>query len=398
MINTNRCRTLLLTLFAATITLVSAPAANAQFGGNDLQRLTKPPITTRDVDTMTSVLDLSEEQEQIAQEMLAVYLDRFNTLAEQAQAMMQSAMREMQQTGDSSVWGEVSQRLIKFEEVRDTVVQEYFTDVKAILTEEQMEDWPTFERRHFRRENMGQLASGGNFVGGAAVDLVVLYEEFEPEGETKELIAPIIERYEANLDRELRAMKELGAEQRDEWLEISKSGDWLGNMDKMEELFADIRDQIVKVRDINMRIARELAAQLPAETGNKLWREFMEQGFPGIYKDTVFDSTLRTIKEQGELTAEQSDDIATLEDAYRAELNALRNALVEEKLETDAAIKMQSFWGQGNRSDKMKELEERQDSMLASYREQLEGLLTPAQIKLLPSKGDSDWRNRDFDF
>ena len=293
-------------LLACGLVLGTGAQASGQFmrGGNSINN---PPVNQREFDLMVRMLEFDEVQQEIATELFTVLQSEFGEMSTVAGEMSSGAREEFQRTRDPAVWQELGRRLADFEEKTEEIGEQFYEDVKILLTEEQLPLWEKFERRRFRGR---AITRQEQMISGAGVDLVVLTEEMQLDEEQQELIQDVVEQYEVDLDRKLRAYRRVADEQQEQAEEIGQNGNWMENMEKFNEIFAKVRDELIQVRAIHERYLTLLSSRLGEEASAELTSRFNAAAYPEIYRDSYVDTGLRRVMELDSLSAEQREFVA----------------------------------------------------------------------------------------
>lgn len=368
--------------------------AHGQFfrgGGNSINN---PPVNQREFDMMVRMLEFDEVQKEIATELFSVVQSEFGEMSAVASEMSSGARDEFQRTRDPAVWQELGRRLADFEEKSEELGERFYEDVKILLTEEQLPKWEKFERRRFRGR---AITRQEQMISGAGVDLVVLTEEMQLDDEQRELITDVVEQYEVELDRKLRAYRRVADEQQEAAEALGQDGNWMQNMEKFNEIFATVRDELIQVRAIHERYLTLLSSRLGEEASAELTSRYNRAAYPEIYRDSYVDTGLERALALDSLTGEQREFIDSVKANWEAESARLRGVLARAQREREASMRMQDMWG-GQRSDEAREAQNRMRELQLRFYDQLLGVLTEEQKAGLPERPATDWRQRSFDF
>lgn len=381
-------------LVAVLASLCLPGTSSAQFfrGGGD--SINNPPVSQREFNLMVKMLNFDEVQQEIATDMFAVLEEEFGEMSSVAQEMQRGARDEFQRTRDPSVWREYGERMARFEDRREELGEQFWADVKILLTEEQVPLWEDFERRRFRGRAISRQEQ---VLSGVGVDLVILTEEMELQPEQQELIKPTMTQYEVELDRKLRAYRRIADEQAEKAEELGQNGNWMQNMDEYNEIFTTVRDELVGVRAIHEKYLKQLTAMLGEDASAELMERFNKAAYPDIYRDSYVDNGLRQVLELDSLTDEQREYVTALKQNWAQESERLRQTLVRAQREREENMRLQDMWG-GNRNPETREAQSELREIQLRYYDELLGVLSEDQKVGLPERPATDWRERDFDF
>ena len=380
-------------LVAVVATLCLPATASAQFwrGGDTI---TNPPVNQREFDMMVKMLAFDEIQQEIALDMFSVLQDEFGEMASVAQEMQRGAREEFQRNRDPSMWREYGERLARFNERREELGDQFWTDVKILLTDEQAPKWEAFERRRFRGRAISRQEQ---VLSGVSVDLVILTDDMALPAEKQELIKDVVDQYELELDRKLRAYRRVADEQQEKADELGQNGNWMQNMDEYNEIFATVRDELVGVRGIHEKYLNQLTSRLGEELAAELMDRFNKAAYPDIYRDSYVDNGLRQVLELDSLTAEQREYVTALQSNWAAESRRMRESLVRVQREREEKMRLQDMWG-GQRNPETREAQAQMREAQLRYYDDLLGVLSEDQKVGLPERPATDWRERSFDF
>ena len=374
-------------------TLVCAPRVHAQ--GPDWGQMYDPPVNSREVEQIAKTLGVDASQQELLDDLHGALLAEFERLSGIMRQMMQDAQTEARETGRTDVWIEIGKKAEQFAEKKKEMQKQFFEDIKLVLNEEQLVKWPAAERRWYRGQMMGnrQLA----FLSGLRADVVVLVEEMQLTAEQAEAVAPVLDQYDREVDRELHAFEKLAEEQKAEWDKLREKG-FFSDMEKFNELFGDLRDQLVKVRDLNGKYRDQLALRLEGESKEKFSRAYDKAAFPAVYKDSYVDAGIRTALEMADLTTEQRAEVVALQERFGAEVFALNKKIEKSILDADEVVSIQALMSGGAKSEEKSALESQKKDLMSERFAQLRALLTEEQATKLPSAEGDDWRNTQLDF
>ena len=245
---------LVLTIFCTT------DDARAQMGG--MGALMRPMVDSKEVDALVQLLKLDADTETAVRDLFVAFQSQHAVASEKLQEIFQKAQEEAQRNNDMSVIQDMQKKALEFYKSQLTARDRLFDDIKLMLTPEQLEKWPDFERLH-RRTHL--LDSGQNLVAGSTVDLVQLVDDTRPK--SSEANAPevddMLNRYAADLDRILIESRDLQAEQLEQTQKmLAEGGNFMANLEQWSKMFNDARALQVKVRELNARYERQIAGLL----------------------------------------------------------------------------------------------------------------------------------------
>lgn len=376
--------------------LLTVPAALGQPGGGGFRGggpdgMFGPPISNRDLDVYTEVLELTPDQEEAAKALLQGYQESYQ---QQAQAMRDKMEAARESGGDNRGPGNWEQMRKGFEELRQSrkkAEESFVSDLKTVLTPEQMERWPRAEREVRREKTIGR-----GMLSGEAVDVVQTADEAVdslPEGEraaVRETLKPVLEQYSQDLDRELVARNETFESGMTRGGELMAAGD----MDGVQKLFEKSREASDRVREVNQRYARQVEALLPDAAKAEFQDAVRKASFPEVYRETYAKRVLAAAAGFKDLDESQRAGLQAITEGYNRDLTAVNEKMTAGILDREKNMTMRDMFrgrggpgggpggGRGGQGELMQARRDLDDSTI----ENLKKLLTPEQIAKLPER------------
>ncbi|MCA9300924.1 MAG: hypothetical protein KDA28_17765, partial [Phycisphaerales bacterium] len=301
------------------------------FGGGDFM---SPGITTREIERYSSILNLSEEQSEIAQVLFEGYMEHFQNHASKVREKMEAAREEMRNGGDRTAWEGVRSSMDAFRMTSEELEAGFLSDMKAMLSSEQAAEWPRVERMRRRENTLGQ-----GQISGERIDLIrLVHEELDLEEPQVQPLAPTLDQYEIELDRVLEQRNEAYEEVR----EAMQDGGFRaffdgGDTGEMEKLFEKGRSASLRVRDLNRRFARQIEGMLPADRVEAFRAEMKRQSFPQVYRPVRGTQMIDAAMGFQDLSDEQRDAILSIRASMDRYLEGVRQqqiAIIEKREES----------------------------------------------------------------
>lgn len=383
-------------VFACATAVAAIPPgqAHAQLGGGGLrgmQDLNEPEYTVRDILTLQGVLKLDEGQRMLAEAFLEEYQTAFRAEHESFR-MRQEEIRESIRSGgmEGRDWRDMIEPIRAaaetFGETRRQLGSQFLSDTQAILSAEQVEQWPEVERV-LRRQKM--IPRG--MLSGESVDLYAVVERSTLDEAQRLRVDPILVDYGVQLDQALQQREADMPRAEEAVVEAFRSGD-------LDAASSAVDRQLklrMRIRDLNDQFSRMIEAEIADPTRFK--EEYLKAAYPSVYGDdyynTLFDAALA---------------MPDIDDSQRASVEALRQTFVQrmaginqtlartvrenepKRLEQMVEMVRSRMNGRGggdgdwNREDPIREGFNERREVGDQFREQLESLLTPAQVAALP--------------
>lgn len=245
--------------------------------------LGQPPITRPQANLYARILNLSDEQRQLALDMQQFIADDYRrdwTLFREKLADNQ----HKQMLGENFDWAEQQREWSRlsdeFRSEIDRLRSNFFEDLRLMLDDAQQDEWERFERARRRVTTLAPVAT----YPTERLDLVEMVDALQLEPDELDALASTIEEYEVELDAALAARNsqaEMLEERMEEFSDaqttlFSNAGDrgpdfdWAAAQQRVEDLkkpairaALDTRDAAARVRDVNERYIRRFAEQLP---------------------------------------------------------------------------------------------------------------------------------------
>lgn len=209
--------------------------------------------------------------------------------------------------------------------------KEHDSDVKSLLTADQLAKWPKWERVQRRQRYLQQHAAE---LSGANVDLIAMYYDGKYETPSERL-KDVFERYEQELDLALIARKT-------KFEELTRIGAQLNEEDSADQTFdperinqrykryaemaTAARKASLGVRDVNDTFFKRIAEVLTEKDREAFQAAFDKAKFPTVYGDTRIESVVQGAKTIESVTEDQKQRIESLWQAYQKDVAPLNKA------------------------------------------------------------------------
>lgn len=380
--------------WAALLLTPAAATAQMQIWSGESKALTESEL-----EEMAEILGLDEFQ----QESIAALYEGFLVDFERAEAEMdkirQGAAEEFERSGEVGVWKVVGRKGQAYARYMDRIRDRLYEDIKLILTEEQVESWPRFER--YQRRNR---ADDGDFgqVSGAWVDLVEIAQGLELTPEAEESVEPTLTAYEMELDAMLidrqEALEEMSDSMLDEFSDMSSMDGFVKNMGTFQKIAKSNREMALKARDLQARWAPRIAAVLSEEDAAEFTRAFNLRAYPQVYKEGKAQDAFRECESYEELSEDDRARVAELKAAYEAEAASI-NAKWVKAIQRAEETKTGLFFWPGGSNELLDKAREAREDVDRRYVAQLAEFLPQELVEKLPDHQPKvDWRRLgDFD-
>ncbi len=353
-----------------------------------------PPISRQQIESYARILDLNEEQIDIAFVLHEGYLQAVS-LARAEMGSLEDELRRRFEDGDPSELADPQRMQEIMREAMETASEQFRTmirlqhelldDIRVTLSEQQDEQWPRVVRKRQRDLLMRQ----GLDLSWSSVDLVDTLDRIGPL-ETSEELNEAVVRYERDVDRPLGRLYALMVEVLENLPEIM--ADAMSGQGEMIDFQEKAYKGMGEVRSINKRHARIIATLLSDSDRVRFEEENKKRAFPRVYAPSHVAQAISTAAGFADLTDDQATSIDAIGAQYDRELDSanIAWAAVIDTQDEDYDLRDRnfSFGGPETPVDHARKAREELDE---TFRKRLEAMLTPEQRERLPEER-RQWR------
>ncbi|MEO1129665.1 MAG: hypothetical protein AAFX05_08180 [Planctomycetota bacterium] len=373
------------------VTLALTATARAQFfagsfGGGDIE----PPVSSSDIGRMATILNLSATQREAVEDFQQALLAQYNRARERMQKIEDGLEQEIERDRDFNVLNEFFDVTESFERYIDRLHDAFNDDVQLLLTDDQMMQWPAYER-YLRRARA--FEDNSELLAGQHVDLIELVRDLELSEEVRTDVDGALLRYELDLDRLLADHEEQRKEQEREMRDkFTQMDNFFAMMPYFQEQVNIARKRELKMRALTESFASRIRASLPEGQSDEFEQDFNVRAWPEVYKENYVTSSFDTVLDFEDLTSDQRGSIMEIRQRYEQRLAEANRAWVKALRESDEQLKgiFDFFGGKDAALDKA---QKSRDAIDKQTFEELRGLLTDTQAARLPGQEDDiDWR------
>lgn len=358
-------------------------------GGDFMREMQRPALTLEDLNKYADTLALTADQKEAAKALIETAQEEIRT---QGEAMREEFRRMREEGGPGGPGGPgggregMRERMEKQRAQREKIDATLLADMKSILTPEQEAKWPIVERAR-RRDAVGRRG----MMSGERVDLIDITRRASWSPEIKAKLAGPLEQYEMDLDRLLvqregvyeRGMREMRDRMRD------------GNMEAAQKQMDEGRQASQRVRDLNQRVAREIAGLLPEAERATFELEVKKASFPRIYRTRPLERQIEAAAKLSGLSDAQKGELAQLSEAYGRDLTGLRDKQADATVELESKATIETFMDrEWDERGPMRELQDQRRTLERSTEDKLKKILGPDLMEKLPSARDDDEDDR----
>ena len=363
---------------------VTAPG-QAQFGqaagfGASMQQ----DFMRRDLVIFQEVLALDASQRVIVEALFEDYQDSFAAGLQGMREEFRELTQELQ-TGDlQRIMKLIFVPFEKWGREKEQLRALFMENVKILLTEDQLAQWPALERQLLR----DRMLAKGQF-SGERTNLLHMVRDLHLEESVLASIQPLLLEYELELDRVLRRRISVISRARGPFIKALQQDNGKVGVEAIDRQI----EASLAVRDTNDHYTELIAAALPTEIGREFLKKTRERGYPRVYRSTTVQRILKAAIEIPDLEADVRKDVRDLYTAYAGELERTNENLLRSLREAEPGLARararrfearESGGGAKRTLDPTRTMFQRRRDMGQGYMKQLEGLLTPQQFAALP--------------
>lgn len=369
----------------AAVLLLGAPrAVHAQMGAmKAMTGMQTPSIGARQVKQYEEILGLSPEQRKAAEELLVGYETDFHAAVRRLEDITKAMQAEFTQSGDLKVYQEILPDVMKkFSKRVKKIEQGMLDDLKALLDDKQASRWALVERAHRRNTTI----SWGT-LSGESVDLADIVAGLRLDSAGTAAVAPILEQYDADLDKALIARNTIMTEQMDSAWDRMMSPDF----EKMKKDIKDLKDAGRPIVELNKRYVRQIEGVLPTENREQFNSEVRTHSYPTVYRKPYAMRVLEAAEKLADLDAGQRDSLKSLKESYLRDVTAANTSWAgaideQEADDSNPFAAWAGAFGQQEQPGKIKDAKEERKRIDEKTIESIKQLLNEAQRAKLPDQ------------
>jgi Spy/CpxP family protein refolding chaperone len=359
-------------------------------GGGRMGDFTAPAIERRNLDRYSEMLALTEEQQEAARALVEGYEQQLRSQREAIRAKTEELRDRARETGDFTAFGEMRGIMEKARDERRTADAALISDLKSLLTPEQLEQWPRVERAQRRDSTLRR-----GFLSGERVNLFELVDRAALAPEERQPVDAVLSEYEMDLDRALIGRNAAYEEAFSQFGRMFGPGAENNDPERAQALMDKGREAASKVREVHKRYARQVQDLLPEAKRPAFEAAVLRESFPEVYRPTQAQRSLEAAMKLADLTAEQQDTIRSLSETYSRSLSQANQKMASliQTQEEQATIQNMMARFQGGGDDPLRDIRRERRELGDATMENLRKVLTPEQAARLP-EGEQDGRER----
>ncbi len=354
-------------------------------------------LSQRDLEFYARLLHLTPDQVDAAKTLLAGHADTLTAKRQQLQKMREELAEAQQREGwDQDRWQKVFEAETRLAEDAAAAERAFLEDLRTLLKPEQEEHWPRVERAE-RRAMSSRLFRDAPFMA-TAVDFVRMVDEQKFAEPERDVIDPVLKRYEADLDLLLVRFQRTFDDLLGDEAKMRRMQDQ-SDPEEMERVMNQFLEIARRIRDLNRRTVREVAEMLPPRKGMRLADTFRTRAFPRLGIAMVHASfatrAIDQVEQFEDLSEDQRRSLIALEETHardrRTTFETAERTIIE--WEDNLTFRRMMEDPMGSMRSMMETLQELPGKLRAvdeRVYNSLRAMLTPAQTeRLIPIPTDS---------
>lgn len=380
-----RSKTVVKVAAAVVVMAVCGSTANAQFGeAAGIAEAMVPDFMTRDVRLFQDGLELDDTQRVIIEALFNDYQDSFDAGLAKMKQRFEEMRPELQAMDERRVMAMVFVPFDEWGKEKAVLREQFLENVRVLLTTEQQEMWPAFDRR-LRREK--ELHKGR--LSGESTDLLAIVRDLNLDEETLRPVKPVLEAYDIALDNAIKARQQSISGRSSEMLSHMANE----NVELSMAIFETQLGRRMAIRSVNDEYILKIAEALPADSGAKFRATALDRAYPRVYRETPAERLLKAALELPDLNPDIRSSVELILQNYQVEVAAMNESLVktlrdfepkELRLRAEAFTARMSGGQATKIEDPSREDFARREELGREYAKQLQAVLLPEQFGGLP--------------
>lgn len=353
----------------------------------------RPPISTKEFERFAGVLELDASQMEIARALFESMLADFEQIRADEAEHSEMLQQEFEETGDPAVFEDMMPVHERARKKTKELEARFMEDLRLVITDDQASNWDRLER--MRRRD--RAFAGRMGVAGASVDLLGIIDELELPEATRGEMAPVLERYEIDLDRALVERTRLSEEQEKQFREQNRPGEggaMAFDVEAFQASAAAMREAETKLRDVNQRFAAQLGGMMDEPARAEFDKMVREASFPNVYRRSYAGRAFDRALGFDDLTDEQRAQLEAFREQYERELVGVNDRWAS-AVEESGGGGSQMILGGGNMviqmggestDDAVRQARKAREDLDSRFYDRVAQLMTPEQAERLPRK------------
>lgn len=331
----------------------------------------------------------------------AYFRDRMAKIQEEMAAERQASGADAEMRRQLSA---MFDKVNAWQTMKSTMRTQFVEGLKASLNDDQLVQWPAFERFLTREKSLPRSR-----LSGEGTNLFLVLDSLELSDEDFAKVEPLLDDYELRLDAALKARNDYLAASSSRLFKALEQGDSTEATRILERQVA-LR---AAVRDVNDDFRTTMMAALgESDAAKRFEQAAIEDGYERVFRPTLAQRAFEAALALDGLDPTVARSIAELQAAYLSELgNGNRNLLATMRREepgqqTRDATRFVTFMtaamngdfsamaggghfgmgGRGEGPDPVRAAFDQRNELSETYVERLRAMLTPEQVEQLPRR------------
>jgi len=327
---------------ALACTGTAAQAQVISFGRNTRSVGASGGVNDRDLASLIQTLRLDAQQEELIRALHEGHRAAWTEAATAHRESVRVVVEAARAAGDFASMGtKMRDAQKKWTQEGEALEQDFFNNVKSLVSEEQVAAWPRFERDRRRRT----LLSTQSLLSGEGVDLIDVADSVDLAPESLDHLRPVFDLYATDVDQAItdrtRAIKAVEEA-------VSHAAGAEIDFEALGELQSKLHHRRLLVRDLNERYVTLFEGQLGKEEAERLRQEYRERSFPRVYRPTAADRYLDTVEGLATLSDEQTQALTGLGTDYDRQVSLINDQLAQIlRAEDEERTEQRMFLGGG---------------------------------------------------
>jgi hypothetical protein len=226
------------------------------------------------------------------------------------------------------------------------------------------------------------MGPGAGKLGGSQIDLIPLVGKLEVPAEVKPKVDELLGLYEVDIDRPLQDRERNVEEDRQ-----TMGGIQQFTPESFQKMLDRDRGVDLRVREVNDKYVRLIAAELPEALNAKLNEEYRKGAYRSAYRSTSAGRELAAAEKLKGLSEKQREQVKAMNERYRRDVQSANDRLAaamrraeDEGRSLGGPMLMMGPGGSGEVDPQLAEARSQRRELDSKLREDMERLLSPEQL------------------
>ncbi len=375
-------------LAAVALLLCMTPRAHSQPENGGIGSL-ESRVARAEIEPLNAKLSLTPEQRDAAKLLFDGYLEQHMMRVKKINEQQEQLREEFSKSRDPAVWKPLDDTVKRFVAETREAEQTLWTDIRSLLTKEQAELWPTFERARNRMRLPKLMAP---YAPGVTANLMQIIDKLKLPESDRAKIEPALDAYESELDAAIVAHTEFRDRCEHEIRRLIRTfPPEEAAIVRLEEFVTKDRQACTRIAETHRRYAAQVQTLLPEALATSFTMAYKRICFPTIYRERPAARDLASADSLDDLTPDQRSGLTALKDSYTSDSAALAKRTEATIVEAAPKFNLRSMLANPEAGDPstitMREFESKQQAIDKDTAKKLESILSKAQFTRLSNPG-----------